>query len=116
MLVPLGEDDKEKRNAGRGLGKWMREGDWEKGSGKGTGKRDAGRGLGKGMQGGEWDDDVGGGENKCDFSCCQKDTSSALWIVSGNLFHRADIAFWNDLAPECVSFKKSQGIWGDFLY
>ena len=80
LVTPLGEDDEE---------------------------RDVGRGLGKGMQGGEWDEVVCGGENKCDFSCCRKDTSSALWIVSGNLFHGVGIAFWNDLEPECVRAKHS---------
>ena len=39
-------------------------------------------------------------------------TSSALWTVSGNLFHGVGIAFWNDLEPECIrakhNFFKSQ--------
>lgn len=80
LVTPLGEDDEE---------------------------TDVGRGLGKGMHEGEWDEDVCEGENKRDFSCCRKDTSSASWIVSGNLFHRVGIAFWNDLEPECVRAKHS---------
>ena len=35
--------------------KEMREGDWENGCGKATGKRDPGRGLGKGMREGDWE-------------------------------------------------------------